>query len=138
VLVLHGSGEIGTGNRAQLTPLALAWARDEARAAIRRFVVVPQMPAESVEYSGPVTGDARTSEGTALVPATLALVDCARGHAARSIAAHLGRRTSRMGAVDRLEPAARAAGILLRRRADRRGAARRFRRRRCTPRRGSG
>jgi len=75
VLVLHGSGEIGTGNRAQLTPLALAWARDEARARTGAFVVVPQMPTESVTYSGPVTGDARTSEGTALVPATLALVD---------------------------------------------------------------
>ena len=75
VLVLHGSGEIGTGNRAQLTPLALAWARDEARARDGAYVVVPQMPAESVEYSGPVTGDARTSVGTALVAATLALVD---------------------------------------------------------------
>ena len=75
VLVLHGSGEIGTGNRAQLTPLALAWARDEARARDGAFVVVPQMPRESVAYSGPVTGDARTSEGTALVPATLALLD---------------------------------------------------------------
>ena len=75
VLVLHGSGEIGTGNRAQLTPLALAWARDEARARDRAYVLAPQMPAESVEYSGPVTGDARMSVGTALVPATLALVD---------------------------------------------------------------
>jgi predicted peptidase len=38
-------------------------------------VVVPQMPARSATYSGPPTGDARTSEGTALVPATLALLD---------------------------------------------------------------
>src|SRR4051812_11968542 len=75
VLVLHGSGEIGTGNRAQLTPLALAWARDEARARDGAYVVVPQMPAESVHYSGSITDDARTSVGTALVPATLALVD---------------------------------------------------------------
>ena len=33
------------------------------------------MAREAVAYSGPVTGDARTSEGTALVPATLALLD---------------------------------------------------------------
>ena len=66
VLVLHGSGEIGTDNRAQLTPLALAWARDEARARDGAFVVVPQMPgANRSTYSGPATGDARTSEGTA-------------------------------------------------------------------------
>ena len=75
VLVLHGSGEIGTDNRAQLTPLALAWARDEARARHGVYVVVPQMPGESVDYTGPVTGDARTSQGTSLVPATLALLD---------------------------------------------------------------
>jgi predicted peptidase len=75
VLVLHGSGEIGTDNRAQLTPLALAWARDEARARDGAYVVVPQMPARSANYSGPPTGDVRTSEGTALVTATLGLVD---------------------------------------------------------------
>jgi predicted esterase len=75
VLVLHGSGEIGTDNRSQLTPLALAWARDEVRLRDRAYVVVPQMPSRSAEYSGPADGDARTSQGTALVPATLALVD---------------------------------------------------------------
>jgi poly(3-hydroxybutyrate) depolymerase len=75
VLVLHGSGEIGTDNRAQLTPLALAWARDEARARDGAYVLVPQMPSRSANYSGPPTGDVRTSEGTALVPATLALID---------------------------------------------------------------
>jgi poly(3-hydroxybutyrate) depolymerase len=75
VLVLHGSGEIGADNRAQLTPLALAWARDEARGRDGAYVVVPQMPSRSANYSGPATGDSRTSEGTALVPATLALVD---------------------------------------------------------------
>ncbi|MEO5823875.1 MAG: glucoamylase family protein [Vicinamibacteraceae bacterium] len=75
VLVLHGSGEIGTDNRAQLTPFALVWARDEARARDGAYVVVPQMPSRSANYSGPPTGDTRTSEGTAMVPATLALLD---------------------------------------------------------------
>lgn len=75
VLLLHGSGEIGTDNRRQLTRFALAWATDEARRRDAAFVVVPQMPARSSEYSGPATGDARTSQGTALVPATLALID---------------------------------------------------------------
>ena len=75
VVVLHGSGAIGTDNRAQLTPFALAWARDETRRRDRAYVVVPQMPSRSAIYAGTVDGDARTSEGTALVPATLALID---------------------------------------------------------------
>ena len=75
VLLLHGSGEIGADNRRQLTPFALAWATDAARGRDRAYVVVPQMPARSATYSGPATGDARTSDGTALVPAALALVD---------------------------------------------------------------
>lgn len=75
VVLLHGAGEIGTDNRRQLTPFVLAWARDEQRRRDGAFVVAPQMPARSAVYSGPESGDARTSEGTALVPATLALVD---------------------------------------------------------------
>jgi poly(3-hydroxybutyrate) depolymerase len=75
VLLLHGSGEIGTDNRRQLTSFALAWARDEARARDQAFVVVPQMPARSANYDNPATADARTSQGTPLVPAVLALVD---------------------------------------------------------------
>ena len=75
MLVLHGSGEIGTDNRRQLTPFSLAWARDEARARDGAYVVVPQMPARSAEYSGPPTGDVRTSESTPMVGATLALID---------------------------------------------------------------
>jgi predicted peptidase len=75
VLLLHGAGEIGTDNRRQLTAFALAWARDEARARDQAFVVVPQMPARSAEYDNPASADTRTSRGTALVPAILALVD---------------------------------------------------------------
>ena len=124
VLVLHGSGEIGTGNRAQLTPLALAWARDEARARDGAFVVVPQMPGESVAYSGPVTRRRTHVRRHGPGARDARAPRLARGHAADRSAAHLGRRLLD-GRVDGLEPAARAAGLLLRRRADRRGAARR-------------
>lgn len=75
VLVLHGSGEIGTDNRAQLTAFARAWATDEARARDGAYVVVPQMPSRSANYSGRADGDARTSQGTPLVGATLSLLD---------------------------------------------------------------
>ncbi len=67
--------EIGTDNRSQLTAFARAWARDEARARDGAYVVVPQMPSRSATYSGPAEGDGRTSEGTPLVAATLALLD---------------------------------------------------------------
>jgi predicted peptidase len=58
-----------------LTSLALAWARDDARARDGAYVVVPQMPARSANYDHQASADSRTSVGTALVPATLALVD---------------------------------------------------------------
>jgi predicted peptidase len=38
-------------------------------------VVVPQMPSRSADYDNPASADSRTSQGTALVPAILALVD---------------------------------------------------------------
>ena len=81
--------------------------------------------AQSVDVLGPGRRATHAHrEGTALVPATLALLD--------SLVATLPidrqriwRRRLLDGRVDDLEPAARAAGLLLRRRADRRGAARR-------------
>jgi poly(3-hydroxybutyrate) depolymerase len=75
VLLLHGAGEIGTDNRRQLTAFALAWAGDEARARDNAFVVVPQMPSRSAVYDTPASADGRTSQGTALVGAILALID---------------------------------------------------------------
>ena len=75
VVVLHGSGEIGTDNRKQLTPLLLTWARDDTRRRFPAFVVAPQMPIRSADDSGPPDGDVRTSRATAAATATLALVD---------------------------------------------------------------
>lgn len=75
VLVLHGSGEIGTDNRAHLTPLVTVWARDDMRARVPAFVVAPQMPVRSAEYNGPAPIDQRFSTGTAALDATLLLVD---------------------------------------------------------------
>jgi predicted esterase len=75
IVVLHGSGEIGTDNRKQLTTLPLALARDDTRRAFPAFVLVPQFPARSVEYSGPAEGDRRVSEATPLLGTLLALID---------------------------------------------------------------
>lgn len=46
VLFLHGAGERGTDNQAQLKHGAPAFAKDEARAKYPAFVVAPQCPAE--------------------------------------------------------------------------------------------
>ncbi|HEY8549102.1 MAG TPA: glucoamylase family protein [Vicinamibacterales bacterium] len=75
VVLLHGAGEIGTDNRKQITPFVRAWARDETRKRFPAFVVVPQMPIRSAEYSAPATADVRTSTGTPAAEAALALVD---------------------------------------------------------------
>jgi poly(3-hydroxybutyrate) depolymerase len=75
VVVLHGSGEIGTDNRRQLTRLALAWARDQTRRAFPAFVLAPQMPARSAVYSAGPTEDRRTSAPGPPLDATLALID---------------------------------------------------------------
>ena len=87
VLVLHGSGEIGTDNRAQLTPLALAWARDEARARDRRLrASCRRCPRDPPTYSGPADRRrAHVAKARALVPATLALARLARRRRCRSI-----------------------------------------------------
>jgi predicted esterase len=75
VVVLHGSGEIGADNRRHLTPLALTWARDDTRRRFPAFVLAPQMPMRSADYSGPPEGDLRASRATPAAAATLALVD---------------------------------------------------------------
>ena len=75
VVILHGSGEIGTDNERQLTRLALAWARDETRRAFPAFVLAPQMPARSAIYAGEPGDDRRTSAPGPPLEATLGLID---------------------------------------------------------------
>ena len=138
VLLLHGSGEIGTDNRAQLTPFALAWAtRRGARPRRAPSSSCRRCRRDRPPTRARPTGDARTSEGTPLVGATLALVDRARRHAADRSPADRRRRLLD-GRVDDVEPAARAARLLQRGDPDRRRAAGRSGRPRSGRRRGSG
>lgn len=51
VLVLHGSGVEGTDNSRQLGILPKLWARPEIRAQYPAYVVVPQFPRRSSNYS---------------------------------------------------------------------------------------
>ena len=50
VLVLHGSGAIGTDNLAQLGPFARSWTSPETRRRFPAYVLVPQFPARSAVY----------------------------------------------------------------------------------------
>ena len=75
VRLFHGAGEIGADNEKQMTVFAKLWARDDIRHEFPAFVVVPQFPARSTIYSGPVTQGGRTSAPAAPLHAALALVD---------------------------------------------------------------
>ena len=50
VLVLHGSGAIGTDNLAQLGPFARSWTSPGLRRRFPAYVLVPQFPARSAVY----------------------------------------------------------------------------------------
>jgi predicted peptidase len=50
VVIFHGSGAIGTDNRAQIGPVAKSWATRAMRERFPAFVLVPQFPVRSAEY----------------------------------------------------------------------------------------
>lgn len=78
VVVLHGSGEIGTDNLAQMDRFPKLWARPEIRRGFPSYVLVPQFPARSVVYSGPVEDARRVSQPTPPLLAALELIDSLR------------------------------------------------------------
>ncbi len=50
ILVLHGSGAIGTDNQSQLGALALNWAQPDLRQRFPAYVLVPQFPSRTADY----------------------------------------------------------------------------------------
>ena len=50
VIMLHGSGQIGTDNNAQLDQLALSWAQPSMQMQYPAFVAAPQFPARTANY----------------------------------------------------------------------------------------
>lgn len=74
VVFLHGSGAVGTDNKAQLGPFVRTWARPETAAAFPAFVVAPQAPTRTADYAR--GGDRLlASRPGASLPAILALID---------------------------------------------------------------
>lgn len=74
VLVLHGSGAMGTDNTAQLGAFAKAWAQPGVAGKFPAYVVVPQVPTRSADYSPGADGMLASRPGLSL-PAVLDLVD---------------------------------------------------------------
>jgi poly(3-hydroxybutyrate) depolymerase len=75
VVVFHGSGEIGTDNARHLNRLPRMWARPEIRRAYPAWVLAPQMPERSANYTaGPEAAERAVVPGRPLF-AALELVD---------------------------------------------------------------
>ncbi|MDE1150760.1 MAG: dienelactone hydrolase family protein [Azospirillaceae bacterium] len=74
VLVLHGSGAIGTDNIGQMGAFAKAWALPILRQRFPAYVVVPQVDVRSADYAPGDDGLLASHPGASL-PAVLALVN---------------------------------------------------------------
>lgn len=73
VLVMHGSGAIGTDNVSQLGAFARAWALPSIRERFPAFIAVPQSADRTAIYSG--SDSLQSSDGTVWLDAVLSLVD---------------------------------------------------------------
>lgn len=74
VVVLHGSGAIGTDNQRQLGPFSLDWARDDVAARYPAYVLVPQFPVRSANYADDPDDGLAASQGSDWLPTALELV----------------------------------------------------------------
>jgi len=74
VVVLHGSGALGTDNIAQMDAFARSWADADLAARFPAFVVVPQFAARGADY-GPGPDGPRVARPGPALPALVALVD---------------------------------------------------------------
>ena len=74
VLILHGSGAMGTDNRGQLGPFAAAWAQPGMPPAM---IVVPQVAERSADYHTDRNGQFASSPGPSF-PALVELIDALR------------------------------------------------------------
>ncbi|HEX2210516.1 MAG TPA: alpha/beta hydrolase-fold protein [Longimicrobium sp.] len=75
VVVFHGSGEIGADNEKQLDRFPRAWARPQIRRDYPAYVLAPQMPERSANYTaGPESATRAVIPGRPLFT-TLELID---------------------------------------------------------------
>jgi predicted peptidase len=75
VLVLHGSGAVGTDNTSQLGILAKLWAQPGIRRQYPAFIVAPQFPQRSSNYVQQQPGNILVSSPDACLNSALQLID---------------------------------------------------------------
>jgi predicted peptidase len=75
VLVLHGSGAIGTDNRTQLGVLAKLWGQPEIQKAYPAYILVPQFPVRSSNYLPDQDNKVLSSAPDPSLTSTLDLID---------------------------------------------------------------
>jgi predicted peptidase len=73
VLHLHGAGEIGNDNQKQLDRIARSWAMPDIRIHYPTYVLVPQFPTRSANYS--TVGGERISEASPVLRAAMDLLE---------------------------------------------------------------
>ena len=75
IIVFHGSGAVGTDNKAQMGVFMKMWASEKIRANYPAFVIAPQFPERSSNYSQDSSRNTLTSYPTQSVDAALQLID---------------------------------------------------------------
>ena len=75
VIVLHGSGEIGTDNKAQMGLLAKIWVTEKYQAKYPAFVLVPQFPMRSSNYIKDSSSNLPTSQAQPALQTLISLID---------------------------------------------------------------
>jgi predicted peptidase len=74
VIVLHGSGAIGSDNLRQLGQLALSWAALDIRSSFPAYVLAPQFPERSANYQPSAADGLLAAQAGPHIPALTALV----------------------------------------------------------------
>lgn len=74
VIVLHGSDAVGTDNRAQLGRLALSWSAPAIRARFPAYVLAPQFPERSANYSPSDADGLLAAQPGPNIPTLIALI----------------------------------------------------------------
>jgi predicted peptidase len=75
VIVFHGSGAVGMDNKAQVGVFMKMWASEKIRANYPAFVIAPQFPERSSNYSQDSSRNTLSSYSTPGVDAALELID---------------------------------------------------------------
>lgn len=74
VIVLHGSGAVGTDNRSQLGQLAVSWSAPAIRARFPAYVLAPQFPERSANYQPSAEDGVLAAQPGPNIPTLTALV----------------------------------------------------------------